>query len=308
MTAARPAGIFGPMPKLRRLSLVLLVPAVLAAQTEARPKVTPNCSSCAEWNAEQAPVKIFGNAYYVGPRGLGAILITSPTGHILIDGGLMESAAGIVASIRSLRFLIEDVKFILNSHVHYDHAGGLAELVRMSGATVAASPKSAPVLERGTVGPDDPQFGSLQPIEPVKKVRVIADGETIRFGNLAVTAHFTPGHTPGGTTWTWESCEGARCLGLVYADSQTPISVEGFRFSNSTSYPEALADFARSSSTLDRLRCDILVTVHPGASSFWERVDARKAGNPDALIDGEACRQFASRARAQLAKRVAEEK
>ena len=127
------------MRKLRCLAL-LLAARPLLAQAEARPKVTPNCSSCAEWNAEQAPVKIFGNTYYVGPRGLGAILITSPTGHILIDGGLMESAPLIVANIRSLSFLIKDVKFILNSHVHYDHAGGLALLVRMSGAVVAASP------------------------------------------------------------------------------------------------------------------------------------------------------------------------
>jgi metallo-beta-lactamase class B len=294
------------MPKLRYL-LLLVAPSVLVAQTPVPSKVTPNCSSCAEWNAEQAPVRIFGNAYYVGPHGLGAILITSPTGHILIDGGLMESAPAIVANIRSLRFLIEDVKIILNSHVHYDHAGGLAGLVRMSGAQVAASPKSALVLERGTVGPDDPQFGLAQPIAPIAKVRVIVDGETIRVGPIAVTAHFTPGHTPGGTTWTWESCESTRCLGLVYADSQTPVSADGFRFSNSAPYPTALADFKRSAAVLDSLRCDILVTTHPGASSFWDRIDARKAGNDDALVNPQACREFATRARAQLAKRIAEE-
>ncbi len=220
----------------------------------------------------------------------------------------MESAPGIVANIRSLRFLIEDVKFVLNSHVHYDHAGGLAELVRMSGAVMAASPKSAPVLERGTVGPDDPQFGLPQTLEPVKNVRVIADGETIRFGSLAVTAHFTPGHTPGGTTWSWESCEGTRCLGLVYADSQTPVSADGFRFTNSPSYPTARADFERSAVVLDGLRCDILVTTHPGASSFWDRIEARQAGRRDALVNPQACREFAARARAQLARRLAEEK
>ena len=185
--------------------------------------VTPNCSSCAEWNTPQASFRIFGNSYYVGPRGLGSILITSDAGHVLIDGGLMESARIIAANIRTLGFLVEDIKLIINSHVHFDHAGGIAELQRLSGAAVAASPASATVLERGKVGPDDPQSGALAEIAPVGRVRRIADGETLRLGSVAVTAHFTPGHTPGGTSWSWEACEERRCLRIVYADSQTPV-------------------------------------------------------------------------------------
>src|SRR5262245_41278824 len=97
------------------------------------------CPSCAEWNVPQKSFRIFGNTYYVGTHGLSSILITSPRGHVLIDGGLPESAPLILANIRSLGFRAEDVKLILNSHAHYDHAGGLEALREATGASVAAS-------------------------------------------------------------------------------------------------------------------------------------------------------------------------
>src|ERR1700758_5076199 len=153
------------------------------------------CKECAARNATQAPFRIYGNTYYVGVRGLSSILITSDQGHILIDGDLPESVPKISASIRSLGFRLEDVKLILNSHVHFDHAGGIAELQRLSGAEVVASPWSADVLRYGGVGRGDPQFGTIPGIKPVARTRIIRDGETLRVGPLAVTAVFTPGHT-----------------------------------------------------------------------------------------------------------------
>src|SRR5690349_20870602 len=142
------------------------------------------CRQCATWNIPQVPFRIYGNTYYVGPHGLSSILVTSSAGHVLIDGALPESVPQIVANIRTLGFRIEDVKLIVNSHAHFDHAGGVAELQRLSHATVAASPASAAVIERGTSGPDDPQYGSLPGFAPVRGVRVIADGETVRVGTL----------------------------------------------------------------------------------------------------------------------------
>ena len=132
---------------------------------------TPSCEACAEWNRPQAPFQIFANTYYVGPRGLSAILITSEQGHVLIDGALPESAAAIASSVRALGFKVEDIRLIVNSHVHFDHAGGIAELQRMSGATVAATAWSASVLTSGVVPPSDPQFGVVPLIAPVAKVR-----------------------------------------------------------------------------------------------------------------------------------------
>lgn len=290
--------------------IALALPSALAAQADsaATEQSESSCTACAEWNTPQRPFQIFGNTYYVGPRGLGAVLVTSAEGHVLIDGALPESVPLIAENIRELGFRVEDVRLILNSHAHFDHAGGIAALQQASGAEVAASPSSRRVLERGSAGRDDPQFGELASFPPVDDVREITDGETLQVGPLALTAHFTPGHTPGGTTWSWRSCEGERCLDLVYADSQTPVSSDGFEFTRSRHYPNAIADFERSHAVLERLPCDILVTTHPGASRLWERLEAREQGAPDALIDPAACRRYAAEARTMLERRVARER
>lgn len=281
------------------------VSAPIAAQAP-RPRST-ECPSCAEWNAPQKPFRIHGNTYWVGTHGLGAVLVTSRDGHVLIDGGLPESAPAILDNIRALGFRVQDVKLILNSHAHFDHAGGIAELQRVSGAPVAASPWSASVMQHGTSQSGDPQYGVLLSYPPVKDVRVIADDDTLRVGTLAMVAHFTGGHTPGGTTWTWRSCEGTRCLDMVYADSQTPISADGFLFTRNTTYPDAITDFEHGFAVLERLSCDVLLTPHPDASRFWQRVAARDSGTADALVDTSACRAYAAVARERLTQRLASE-
>lgn len=295
------------LPRLALLFAAFSCPTGSSAQTVEG--YTPEeCSSCEAWNRAHAAVRIFGNSYWVGTEGLGAILITSEEGHILIDGGLPESAPLIERNIRDLGFRIEDVQLILNSHAHYDHAGGLAGLQKVSGAEVAALAPAAATLERGESAPGDPQHGVLLPFPPVSSVRQIDDGDSLRVGGQVVVAHHTGGHTPGGTTWSWISCEDGRCLHLVYADSQTPISADGFLFSSSADYASAIDDFRRGSETLDALRCDILITPHPGASGFWERLSARETGARDALVDPDACRRYAETAREQLERRLERER
>jgi metallo-beta-lactamase class B len=266
------------------------------------------CPSCVEWNAPHAPFRVFGSTYYVGTNGLGAILITSTSGHVLIDGALPESAPLIIANIRALGFRIEDVKLILNSHAHYDHAGGIAELQRASGGEVAASAWSASVIERGTSGNDDPQFGLLIPYPAVRSIRRITEGQTMHVGPLSVTPHWTAGHTPGGTTWTWRSCEGDVCADIVYADSQTPVSADGFLFSKSALYATAVADFEHGFKILESLRCDILLTPHPSASRLWERLSIRDKGDARALFSTSGCKDYATDARRRLAERLARER
>ena len=262
------------------------------------------CSACAEWNQPQAPVRIHGNTWYVGTRGLTALLITSPQGHVLIDGALPNSAPLILENVRRLGFDVRDIRLILNSHVHFDHAGGLAALQRASGARVAASVPSAPVLEQGTSREGDPQHGALLDFPPVRNVRRFEDGETLRVGPIAVTAHLTPGHTQGGTTWTWRSCDDAGCVDVVYADSHSPISADGFRYSDSRAYPTAVADFERGFRTLEALSCDILITPHPSGSSLWERLERGREG----LIDRGACARYAAAGRERLQRRLESER
>ncbi|MBV8306697.1 MAG: subclass B3 metallo-beta-lactamase [Gammaproteobacteria bacterium] len=283
--------------------------AVLTAAANVNGEPAAPCKDCAAWNETQKPFRIYGNTYYVGVRGLSSILITSNGGHVIIDGGLAESAPKIAASVRELGFRMEDVKLILNSHVHYDHAGGIAELQRLSGAQVAASPSSAKVLRAGHSGADDPQFGGLRGIPPVAHVTVVNDGETLRVGPLQLTAHLTAGHTPGGTTWTWTSCEKERCLNLVYADSLQPVSAEGFLFTRNSAYPDALEDFERSFRTLDALPCDILLTPHPETSDLWRKLKNRDDGaGPGAFVDPTACHRLADAARERLRERVVAER
>lgn len=295
-----------------RLSLVAASLAVFIACTPATVQRAATdsipCASCAEWNAAQQPFRIFGNSYWVGTHGLGSILITSPQGHVLIDGALPESAPSILASIRALGFRVEDVKLILNSHAHFDHAGGIAELQRATGAQVAASPWSARVMERGASDASDPQYGVLRGYPAVARVRTIADGDTLRVGPLALVAHFTGGHTPGGTTWTWRSCDGARCLNLAYVDSQTPVSADGFLFTRNSTYPSAVADFEHGFAVLDTLPCDVLLTPHPDASQLWQRIAARDAGQPDALVNPDGCRAYAATGRERLQQRISKER
>lgn len=305
------------MMRPRPIAAVLVIVAALAGpvsvvRAQARDGVpTPitsiACTSCAEWNAPQAPVRLFGNTYFVGPHGLSAILVTSPQGHALVDAALPQSAPLIAAHIRALGFRLEDVKIIAFSHVHYDHAGGVAELQRLTGAAVVASPIAAQAMRAGASGPDDPQFGELPPISALRTVRELVDGEVVRVGPLALTVHFTPGHTPGGTSWSWRACEGAVCRDIVYADSQSPISAERFRFTDNATYPAALADFARGLATLEQLPCDILLTPHPDASGLWQRVAKRESGDANALVDARACMEFVAAARRRVAERVAKE-
>ena len=291
------------MPKRLASAIVLLLCGVALAQTSPQ-----SCANCAVWNVPQAPFQIYGNSYYVGTHGLSAILITSDKGHILIDGGLAESASQIAANIRTLGFRIKDVKLILNSHVHYDHAGGIAELQHLSGAQVAASSWSAEVLTKTGVGRSDPQFGIIPPVSLIENVQVFRDGEDLHVGALLVTAHLTPGHTPGGTSWTWKSCEGKKCLNLVYADSLTPVSANGFKFTNSKEYPTAIQDFHESFQFLRSVPCEILITTHPDISDLWDRLRQRQEGmQPDAMVNTSACRSLADSAEAALQKRIAAE-
>ncbi|HTV87091.1 MAG TPA: subclass B3 metallo-beta-lactamase [Dyella sp.] len=263
----------------------------------------------AAWNAPQQPFKVFGNTYYVGPHGLSSILVKTSQGLVLIDGALPESAPRIEANIRALGFRVGDIRWILNSHAHSDHAGGIAELQRASGAQVIASAAGAHAMALGGADPDDPQYGLAPTFPPVHHVRVVADGQTLHLGDVAITAHYTPGHTPGSTSWTWRSCEGGACLNIVYADSLTALGNAHYRYTDTPAHPHRVEDFRRSIATVAALPCDILLTPHPDASDFWDKVKQRQAGvRPDPLVDHAACRAYAADAQKGLDARLVKER
>jgi metallo-beta-lactamase class B len=263
----------------------------------------------ATWNAPQTPFKVFGNTYYVGPHGLSSILIATSHGLVLIDGDLPESASLIEAHIKALGFRVSDVHWILNSHAHSDHAGGIAQLQYDSGAQVLASAPGAHALELGGADPDDPQFGLAPTYTPVHHVRAVRDGEVVNLGGVEITGHATPGHTPGSMSWTWRSCEGNTCLNIAYADSLTAYTNKTFRYTDDAKHPHRVEDFRKSIATVAALPCDILLTPHPDQSNFWDKVQRRQTdAHPDALIDTAACKAYAAEALQNLDARLAKEK
>jgi metallo-beta-lactamase class B len=259
----------------------------------------------ADWDAPQEPFALYGNTYYVGPHGVSSVLITSPAGHILIDGGTPESPAQIAQHIRQLGFRIEDVKYILNSHDHFDHAGGIAKLQRLSGAAVVTSTAGAAVLRTGLSNQDDPQFTDLpKKMAPVARVEAIADGGVLKVGPLRVTAHYTPGHAPGGVSWTWQSVEAGVTANMVYADSLSASAAKPYRFRD---HPEVRDSLTRSIAAVAALPCDILISAHPEYSELWERLKKARTQGHSGFIDRNACRAYAAKGSARLAAVLAAE-
>lgn len=259
-------------------------------------------TACADrdgWSDAAPPARIFGNSYYVGTCGITVLLITSPGGHALIDGATEQAAPSILANIRSLGFDPHDIRIIVGSHEHADHMGGLAALKAATGAQLLVREPARRAVETGRTDPDDPQAGTIPDVPPVAVDRIVADGEQVQAGSVALTAHATPGHTSGSTSWTWRSCEDARCAQIAYVDSLTAVSADGYRFSD---HPERVAPFRASFAAVSALPCDILITPHPDFSHLFARLAGREP-----LVDRDACRRLVGVMRARLDARLASE-
>jgi metallo-beta-lactamase class B len=232
-------------------------------------------------NQPVPPFRILGNLYYVGATEVGSFLITTPNGHFLLDGGFAETAPQIERNVAQLGFKLHDVKFLLNSHAHFDHAGGLAELKKLTGATVAAMAPDAELLKKG--GQGDFRFGDTLTFPPVEVDRVIANGESVEIGDQKMTAHLTPGHTKGNTTWTTEISDGNKKYHVVFAGSPTALD---YRLTGRESYPGIAADFEKTFAVLKRLPCDIFLSCHGSFFSFTEKRERLMRGEtPNPFVD-----------------------
>jgi metallo-beta-lactamase class B len=239
------------------------------------------------WNQPFKPFRIIGNIYYVGTNNLACYLITTPGGHILLDTGLAESAPIVRANIAALGYKLNYIRVLLSSHAHFDHVAGHAEMKKATGAQVYATAADATILESGGAK----GFHPLTPYKPVKVDRIIKDGETFQFGNVALTAHLTPGHTEGNTTWAMTAEEKGQKYNVVFVGS---MSINpGVRLVNNTAWPAVADAYARSFQKLKALRCDIFLGPH---APFFEmeakvqRLNANPATNP--FIDPEGYRNY----------------
>jgi len=251
------------------LAITLFVTTIMGhAQT-----ADPFAQARLDWNRPQAPFRVISNVYYVGPAGVSAYLIVTPDGDILTDGGLPESADQIEANIKTLGFDIKDVKILLNSHAHFDHAGGLAQLKHDSGATLVASRADQPFLERGliTFGPS-----MADPFPPVLVDRTIGDGDTISLGGVHLTAMITPGHTPGCTNWMMPVTERGIPHRVIFFCS---ITTGGNPLVDNHAYPSIAADYKVSFGRLKEAAksIDVFLAPHGDQMDLPAKLEALKA-------------------------------
>lgn len=238
-------------------------------------------------NVATAPFRIAGPIYYVGMADVSAFLITTPRGHILIDGGYEGSPALIEANIRKAGFCVRDVKLILTTHAHFDHAGGLARLRNDTRARVAASAREKLSLESGRhIGDNENGVGRFA---PVHVDLVVGDSEQIAFNGLVLTAHLTPGHTPGCTSWTIPFDEnGVRHTAFIHCST----TVAGNVLVGNRTHPGIVADYRSSFSKLRRIRADLFLAVHPGMFDMAAKRARMAEGAPNPFIEASALQTY----------------
>ena len=254
----------------------------------------------AKWNKPEQPFHIIGNIYFVGTAGLSSYLVTTPQGDFLLDGGLPESAPLIEHHIEQLGFHMRDVKLLLNSHAHYDHDGGLSELKRASGAQMVASRADAPNLESGLT--DSYGGGWDKQERGVKVDRIIDDGAQLALGGSVMTAHVTPGHTKGCTTWTMPVTEGGKQYNVVFYCS---TSVPGYPLVHNRSYPQIVSDYEHSFAILEKLPCDVFLANHTGFFHMQDKLSQLRKGGPNPFIDPQELKAFVADSKEQFEAQLA---
>ena len=272
---------------MQKTALILSLTLLLFLTVVAGPQADPTSRS---WNQPVKPYRIIDNIWYVGALGVTSFLITTSKGHILLDSGLPETAPQIKQNVAQLGFKLKDIKILLNSHGHYDHAGGLAELKELTGAKLMATEADAELLARG--GKDDFQWGDQLPYKPVKADRLLRDGDRVELGEVTLTARLTPGHTKGSTTWTMKARDGGKQYDVVFA---TSVSAPGYKLVNNDRYPRITDDYARTFQILKALPCDVFLAPHAEFFLMKEKIKRLEQGaKPNPFIDPTGYREYVS--------------
>jgi metallo-beta-lactamase class B len=245
-----------------------------------------------DWTEPFSPHRIVANVYYVGSRGLASYLITTPQGHILINSSLEDSVPLIRQSIEKLGFRFSDVKILLISHAHWDHAAGSAMIKEITGAKYMVMDADVPVIEAG--GKGDFQYGDSPNslYQPTKVDRVLHDGDEVRLGDTVLVAHLTPGHTKGCTTWTLKATEGGKTYNVVIVGS--PNVNPGYKLVNNTLYPQIAEDYDRMFRVLRSLPCDVFLGAHGNYYGMEAKFARLKELGPNPFIDPEGYKSYVS--------------
>lgn len=265
--------------KITLIFIILFIVFSVAAQKTERDR---------EWNKPIEPFKLIGNVYYVGVSEITSFLITTPKGHILIDGGFAETAPIIKANIAKLGFKLEDVKILLNTQAHYDHAAGLADLKRWTKAKMLISAEDKILLENG--GKGDFAFGDDYSYEPVKADKILKDGEKIKLGGVSLKTILTPGHTKGCTSFWLEVKENGRKYSVIFVGSTT---APGYKLNGNEKYPNIVTDYEKTFSVLRKLKPDVFVASHGNFFNLPEKAEKLRQGkSPNPFIDSQVYLNF----------------
>lgn len=232
------------------------------------------------WSVPFEPRRIIGNIYYVGTKAISSFLIVTPSGHFLLDTGFLEILPQVEANIRKLGFDPKDVKFLLNSQAHFDHCGGFAEFKRKTGADVIASKLDGQLMARG--GKGDFFWGDDLPYEPVSPDRSVADGERVELGGTSLTAHITPGHTKGCTTWSMRVQDDGQDYDVVFLCG---LTLSLYKLTNSSEYPNLVSDVHSTFSRLRAMHADVLLGAHGSYFDFESKAARQGTGGANPFID-----------------------
>lgn len=261
-----------------------------------------NAGMPAAWTEPTRPFQILDNIYYVGTKGLASYLIVSQRKAILLDGTLAENAPHIEDNIRALGFKLEDIKIILNSHAHYDHAAGIAQLKKDSGARFMAMAQDKSALEHG-MPEGDTDYGRID-FPAVQVDRTLKDGDVVSLGDVRMTATLTPGHTKGCTTWSMVSTDDGKPLRVVFPCS---ITVAGNILVGNKGYPGIVEDFRSSFDRLGKMEADVVLTAHPEFSDVFAHKARKDAGEKDAFVDTGLLHRMVEKSRAAFEEELKKE-
>jgi len=233
-----------------------------------------------EWSKPIEPRRILGNIYYVGSNMIGAFLIVTPAGNVLLDTGHAQMLPQVEANMVKLGFQVKDVKILLNSHAHFDHCGGFAELKRQTGAQVVASKLDGELMMRG--GKGDFVWGDELAYEPVKPDRTIGDGDVVELGGVRLTAHLTPGHTKGCTSWSMRTSDGGRDYDVLFVCG---LTVSPYKLTNNDHYPNIVEDVRGTLQKLRGMHADVMLAPHGFWYDFEGKAARQKAGAANPFVD-----------------------
>lgn len=259
------------------------------------------CGTRDGWSEPAPPARIHGKAWYVGTCGITVVLVETSAGLVLIDTGPEDAAPHVLANIKALGFDPKRIKWLLMTHEHFDHVGGMAVIQQATGGKLVVSPGAARAMRSGRADLEDPQAAWLAkyPMAPARVDRVLRGGGALTIGGTRFTMHASPTHTAGSASWTWRSCDDGKCLTIAYADSVNAISSDDYHF---TRHPERVEAARAGLRVIESLPCDLLLTPHPGSSGLLERLSGRAP-----LVYPRACISYSAGGSDRLAQRLAKE-